>query len=109
MVSRAQSPDLNTTESLCSVLDTRVKNSPPPQTSQKQVEDVQKEWYKIPLEIVQNLYESITRGTAAVLRPEVVLSHINKDMCSVSIILLNPCIFLTPHKYYQFLYTHEEC
>jgi hypothetical protein len=35
----------------------------------KQLEDVlQEEWYKIPLELVQNLYESIQRGTAAVLK-----------------------------------------
>jgi hypothetical protein len=29
---------------------------------------LQEEWYKIPLETVQNSYESITRSTAAVLK-----------------------------------------
>jgi hypothetical protein len=41
----------------------------PPPTSLKQLEDVhQEEWYKIPPETVQNLYESIPRRTAAVLK-----------------------------------------
>jgi hypothetical protein len=44
-----------------------VRNNFPLPTSLKQLEDVQ-EWYKIPLEIVQNLYKSISRRTAAVLR-----------------------------------------
>jgi hypothetical protein len=36
--------------------------------SVKQLEDVlQEEWYKIPLETVQNLYKSIPKMTAAVL------------------------------------------
>jgi hypothetical protein len=39
--------------------------------SLKQLEDVlQEEWYKIPLETVQNLYESIPRRIAAVLKAE---------------------------------------
>jgi hypothetical protein len=34
----------------------------PPATSLKQLEDVlQEEWYKIPLETVQNLYNAISR------------------------------------------------
>jgi hypothetical protein len=46
-----------------------VRNIFPPPTSLKQLEDVlQEEWYKIPLETVQNLYESIARRTAAVLK-----------------------------------------
>jgi hypothetical protein len=61
----AQSPDLNITEPLWSVLETRVRNRFPPPTSLKQLEDVlQEEWDKIPLETVQNLYESIPRRTA---------------------------------------------
>jgi hypothetical protein len=41
----------------------------PPPTSLKQHEDVlQEEWYKIPLKTVQNLYETIPRRTAAVLK-----------------------------------------
>jgi hypothetical protein len=56
----AQSPDLNITEPLRSVLETRVRNRFPPPTALKQLEDVhQEEWYKIPLKTVQNLYASI--------------------------------------------------
>jgi hypothetical protein len=59
---------LNITESLWSVLESRVRNRFPPPASLKQPEDVlQEEWYKILLETVQNLYESISR-TAAVLK-----------------------------------------
>jgi hypothetical protein len=51
----AQSPDLNIIESLWSVLETRLRNRFPPPTSIKQLEDVlQEEWYKIPLDTVQN-------------------------------------------------------
>jgi hypothetical protein len=58
----AQSPDLNTTEPLWSVLETRVRNRFPTPTSLKQLEDVlQEEWHKILLETVQNLYEAIPR------------------------------------------------
>jgi hypothetical protein len=65
----AQSPDLNMTEPLCSVLGTRVRNRFPPPASLQQLEDVlQEEWYRIPLETVQNLYESIPRRTAVVLK-----------------------------------------
>jgi hypothetical protein len=65
----AQSPDLNIIEPLWSVLETRVRNRFLPPTSLKQLEDVlQEEWYKIPLETVQNLHESISRRTAAVLK-----------------------------------------
>jgi hypothetical protein len=68
----AQSSYLNITEPLWSVLVTSVRNRFPPPTSLKQLEDVlQKEWYKIPLETVQNLYESIPRRTAAVLKAKV--------------------------------------
>jgi hypothetical protein len=46
-----------------------VRNRFPSPTSLKQLEDVlQEEWYKIPLERVQNVYESIPRRTAAVLK-----------------------------------------
>jgi hypothetical protein len=42
-----------------------VRNRFPPPASLKQPEDVlQEEWYKILLETVQNLYESISRRTA---------------------------------------------
>ncbi|PNF24448.1 hypothetical protein B7P43_G09689 [Cryptotermes secundus] len=53
----AQSPALNLTERLWSVLDTRVRNRFPPPTSLEQLEDVlQEEWYKIPLEALQNVH-----------------------------------------------------
>jgi hypothetical protein len=46
-----------------------VRNRLPPPTTVKQLEDViQGEWYKIPLETVLNLYESISIRTAAVLK-----------------------------------------
>jgi hypothetical protein len=46
-----------------------VRNKFPPPTPLKQLEDVlHEEWYKIPLETVQNLYKSIPRRTAAVLK-----------------------------------------
>jgi hypothetical protein len=70
--STAQSPNLNITEPLWPVSETRVRNRFPPPTSLKQLEDVlQEEWYKIPLETVLNLYESIPRRTAAVLKAKV--------------------------------------
>jgi hypothetical protein len=91
----AQSPDVNIIQPVWSVLETRVRNRFPPSSSLKQPEDVlQEEWYKIPLETVQNLYESIPR-TAAVSKQKVLQHHINKEMCTVicsaSIILSNPC------------------
>jgi hypothetical protein len=44
---------------------TRVRNRFPPPTPLKQLEDVlHEEWYKILLQIVQNLYESIPRIAA---------------------------------------------
>jgi hypothetical protein len=49
-----------------------VKNRFPPPTSLQQLEDVlQEEWYKIMLETVQNLYKSVPRWTAAVLKAKV--------------------------------------
>jgi hypothetical protein len=48
----------------------------PPPTSLKQLEDVlQEECYKIPLDTVQNLYESIPRRTAAVLKEDEIWSN----------------------------------
>jgi hypothetical protein len=65
----AQSQNLNITEALWSVLETRLRNRFPPPTSLKKLENVhQEEWYKIPPETVQSLYESIPRRTAAVLK-----------------------------------------
>jgi hypothetical protein len=63
----AQSPYL-ITEPLWSVLKIRTRNRFPSPTSLKQHEDVlQEEWYKIPLETVQILYESIRKRTEVVL------------------------------------------
>jgi hypothetical protein len=63
-----QSPDLNITDPLWSVLET-VRNRFPPPTSLKQLKDVlQEEWYKIPPDTVQNLYESSPRRTAAAVK-----------------------------------------
>jgi flagellar biosynthesis/type III secretory pathway M-ring protein FliF/YscJ len=46
-----------------------VRNRFSPPISLKQLEDVlQEEWYKIPLETVQNMYESSPRRIAAVLK-----------------------------------------
>jgi hypothetical protein len=59
---------LNITETLWSILDIRVENRFPLLTSVNQLEDVfQEEWYKIPLETVQDLYESIPRKIVAVV------------------------------------------
>jgi hypothetical protein len=70
-------PDLNIVEPLWSVLETRARNRFPTPTSLKQLENVlQEERYKFPLETLQNLYESIPRRTAAVVKA-VVRRHIN--------------------------------
>jgi hypothetical protein len=58
----AQSPDLNIIEPLWSVLETKMRNSFLPPASLKQFADfIQEKWYKIKLETVQNMHESITR------------------------------------------------
>jgi hypothetical protein len=91
----AQSRDLNMIEPLWSVLETRVRNRFPPPTSLQQLEDVlQEEWYKIPLETVQNLSESIPRRIVAVLKakcgPSSYLRNVY-SICSVFIISSNSC------------------
>jgi hypothetical protein len=64
-----ESPHLNMMEPLRSVLETRLRNRFPPPTALNQLEDVlQEEMYKIPLETVQNLFESILRWISAVLK-----------------------------------------
>jgi hypothetical protein len=80
-----QSPHLSIIETLCSVLQTRMGNMFPTPTSVKQVESVLlEEWYKIPLETVQNLYESVPRRIAAVLKAKGAPTPYNKEMCTVS-------------------------
>jgi hypothetical protein len=65
----AQSPPLNSTESLWSVLESRVRSRFPPLSSLKQLEDViHREWYNIPLETIQNLHKTIPRRMRAVLQ-----------------------------------------
>jgi hypothetical protein len=50
----------------------RVRNSFPPPAFPKQLEHVlQEEWYEIPLETAQNVYESIPKRAAAVLKAKV--------------------------------------
>jgi hypothetical protein len=59
----ARSPDLNITEPLWSVLETRMRKRFPPPTSLKQLEDVlQDDWYKIPLETIRNLLSLFQEG-----------------------------------------------
>jgi hypothetical protein len=87
----AQSPRLNTIEPFWSVLKTRIRNRFPPPKSLKQPEE---EWYKILLETVQNLYKSISRRIAAVLKTKVVQHHINKEMYMVSLVF--PLFYPTP-------------
>jgi hypothetical protein len=67
----AQSPDLNIIELLWSVLETALRNRFPPPTSVKQLDVLQEECYKIPLETVQNLHESIPGRFMAVLKAKV--------------------------------------
>jgi hypothetical protein len=65
----AQSPDMNFTELLWPVLETTVRHRFPPSRYLKQLEEVlQEEWFKILLETVQNLYGSISRKNATVLK-----------------------------------------
>jgi hypothetical protein len=60
---------LNIIEPLWSVLETSVRNLFSAPNSVKQIEDaLQEELYKTPLETVRNLYESIPRRIAAVLK-----------------------------------------
>jgi hypothetical protein len=77
---------------LWSVLETRVRNTFPPLTFLKQFEDVlQEEWYKIPVETVRNLYESIWKRAVAVMKAEGGQDHINKEMYTVSVVFLLFC------------------
>jgi hypothetical protein len=77
---------LNIIEPVWSVLETGVKNRLQPPTSLKKLEDVlREEWYKTPLQTVQNLHEFIARWSQAVLKAEEVHRHINKEVCTVSV------------------------
>lgn len=64
----AQSPDLNIIEPLWSTLEARVRSVFPPPSSLKALEKVLiDEWYKIPIETIRKLYDSIPRRILAVL------------------------------------------
>ncbi|PNF41537.1 hypothetical protein B7P43_G12318 [Cryptotermes secundus] len=83
----AQPQDLNITEPLWSVLETKLRNRFLPPTPLKHLEDVlQEEWYRILLETVKNLYESIPRRISPLLRQKVVQHHIDKEMCTISVV-----------------------
>lgn len=63
-----QSPDLNIIEHLWCILETQVRSRYPPPTSLRELEAVLvEEWIKIPLETIQNLYESIPNRIQAVI------------------------------------------
>jgi hypothetical protein len=64
-----------------------MRNIFPTSISIKQVGDVLVEvWYKIPLETVQNLYESIPKRTAAVLKAKRGPIPYYKEMRTVSVV-----------------------
>jgi hypothetical protein len=68
----AQSPDLNITELLWSVLDSGVRSNFPSPSSLRQLEDVlHVERYSIPLETIQNLHKSVPRRIQVVLQANV--------------------------------------
>jgi hypothetical protein len=84
-----------------------VRNRFPPPISLMQLEVVlQEEWYKIPLEIVRNFYESIPRRTAALLKAKMVQHHtnINKEMFTLSVVF--PLLSSTALCVYQSYYSH---
>jgi hypothetical protein len=76
-------------------LETWVRNRFPPPTPLKQLEGVlQEEWYKIPLETVQNCTSPFQEGLRLYWMQKVVLHHINKEMCTVSVVF--PLFCSTP-------------
>ena len=78
----AQSPNLNIIEPLWSVLESLAGSRLPPLSSLKQPGDVlRQEWYSIPVEVIQNLGESILRKIKLYYRQMVAHLRINKEMC----------------------------
>jgi hypothetical protein len=59
---------LNIIGPLWSVLDSRVRSKLPPPSSLNQLDALHAEWYKIPLETIQNLSASIPRRLQTVLQ-----------------------------------------
>lgn len=65
----AQSPDLNIIEAVWSILEVQIRNVYPPPSSLKALEELLiSEWYKIPTETIQKLYQSIPRRVQAVIK-----------------------------------------
>ena len=63
-----QSPDLNIIEPLWSILEISIRNRYPPPASLTELSQyLHEEWYNIPLNIIQNLYDSIPWRIQAVL------------------------------------------
>ena len=95
----AKSPDLNIIEPCWLVLEIRVRNRFLLSTSLKQLEEVlQEEWYKIPLDTVQDLYEYIPRRIETSLNEKVVQHHVNKEMC-----ICNKCFHYVVHPFYFYM------
>lgn len=66
---RQQSPDLNTTESLWSVLEATARNKFSPPKSLKQLDDfLEEEWYRFPLDVIENMCKTIPRRAAAIMK-----------------------------------------
>jgi hypothetical protein len=95
-----RSPDLDIVGPLWSVLKTRARNRFPPPTSVKQLDVLQEEWYEVPLERVQNLYQSIPRRTAPVMKAEGGSTPC-QEMCTVSIVFPLVC----PAPVYVYIHT----
>jgi hypothetical protein len=92
----AQSSDFGIIEPLWLVSESRVRSRFPLPLSVKQLlVFLHEECYSIPLETIQNLYESIPRRIQAVSRQMVAQLRINKEKCifhNCSIILSIPCM-----------------
>jgi hypothetical protein len=89
----AQSPNLNITEPLWSVLETWEKNRFPPPTSLKQHEDVLQD-----IQFCQRLFKTymnpFQEGVWLYWRKQMVQHHINKEMCLVPVLF--PLFCSTP-------------
>jgi hypothetical protein len=81
----AQSPDLNIIEPLWSILETRMRNRFPPPSSLKQVEDIQEKWYKFSYGLFKTCTSPFQEGLRQYWRQWLVQHHINKEICTVSV------------------------
>jgi hypothetical protein len=92
----AQSPDLNIIKPLWPVLDSTVISTVPPPSPLKQPEDVlHGQWHSIPLQTVQNLYQSTAR-TQAISQQMVAQLHVNNEMC-----IFHNCLLYFVHPLYM--------